>query len=150
MYKIRLAHQEDWPKLAPMCEAFYGFSGNPIPYDEDSAHAQFIDSVAGPGAVILAETDEEDVVGMLSFLTHPFPVNRNVIVGTEMCWWVDPTHRGGPVADALRDTAEAIAKQVYNAQYFTMSKLHNSHKAIDRYYKKSGYQETEASFMKAL
>ena len=150
MYKIRLAKQEDWPKIAPMGRDFYAFSEYPIPYDEDSAQAQFIDAVEGPGAVVIAETAFNEVVGFIGFMTHPFPVNRNVIVGTELGWWIDPVHRGGPVAKELVSTAEQIAKQVYGAQYFTMSKLKKSHKMLDRLYKRIGYVEEDTSYMKAL
>ena len=149
MYNLRLAKEKDWKDIAPMGRDFYDFSGYPIEYDEDSAKQQFMDILEGPGEVIVAEEDGKPV-GFIGFLTHPFPLNRHVIMATELAWWVDPPHRGSPVGKILVSSAEYIAKEKYKAAYFTMSKLRESHPMLERFYKRAGYHEEDTSYMKEL
>ena len=149
MYNIRLATEADWPLIAPMCRSFYDFSTYDIPYDEASAKQQFDDIVRGNGEVVIAMLNEE-AVGMIAFAVHPFPTNRNVLVGTEILWWVQPEHRGSVVAKELSRTMEAIAKIRYGASYTVMSKLSNSPPLVDRFYKRQGYKDMDTSYMKEL
>lgn len=149
MYNIRLAKAEDWEKVAPMCAAFYRFSTYSFPYVEEDARQQFLDIVQGAGEVILAE-HEGTAVGMLGFAVHPFPTNRNVLIGTEIVWWVEKEHRGSVVGTELLYTAEQIAKRAYGAEAFNMSKLHNSSPKVADYYKSVGYAETDTSYMKVI
>lgn len=150
-YKIRLAKTKDWPMVARMAEEFYEFSpyASVIPFHKDSAKELFHDLVEGTGAIVLATLDEK-AVGMIGFLCAPFPINKNIIMGTEMFWWVDPEHRGSIVAKELVVTAEEVAKIMYGASHFTMSKLSNSPKRLGAFYKILGYEEQDVSYMKRL
>lgn len=149
MYNIQLARESDWPMVSAMANEFYKFSEYDIPYDEESAYQLFLDVVSGPGEVVLAVEDGK-AVGMIAFAVTPFPTNRNVLVATEILWWVDPAHRGSVVAKELVQTAEAIAKLKYKASKMVMSKLSNSPALVDVFYRRQGYKAQDTSYMKGL
>lgn len=149
MYNIRLATAMDFPRIAPMLKQFYDYSEYDIPYSEDSVQLQFLDTIGGPGEVVIAEHDGEPV-GVIGFVVSPFPTNTNYLIGTEILWWVNPEHRGSVVAKELVKTAEQLAKIKYNASHMVMSKLNNSPPLVDVFYRRNGYKAMDTSYMKAL
>lgn len=133
-----------------MSKTFYQFSDYPIEMDEPSAKQLFEDLVRGDtGGVVLATMDGKPV-GMLGFIVAPYPLNKHVLIGTELMWWIEEEHRGGIIGDEIRKTAEQIAKQVFKAKWFAMSKLKNSPDSLPVYYKRRGYQKQDETYFKEL
>jgi len=132
-----------------MAKTFYQFSAYPIPVDYASSKEMFDDLVKGPGNLVLA-TYNEKAVGMIGFLVSPFPLNKHVLMGTEIMWWVEPEHRGSIVGKELVSTAETLAKVVWKASYFAMSKLKNSPEALPVIYKRWGYTDQDTTYLKEI
>ena len=152
MYKIRLAKKEDWDKgVGDMCSAFYEFSNYSklAPIDKASTQESYNDMVGGGGACVLATQDDKPV-GMLGFLISPLPTNKNVLVATEIMWWVVPEHRNSVVANELFDTAESLAKIAYKCDLIAMSKLANSPARLGKWYERRGYTEQDTTYLKEL
>jgi GNAT superfamily N-acetyltransferase len=66
--------------------------------------------LANPDAVIFVAAQGATIVGMLAASLYIQPMS-GVLIGTELCWWMDPAVRGGRTALRLIRRAEAWARE---------------------------------------
>lgn len=65
--------------------------------------------LANPDAAIWVVESSGALVGMLAASLYVQPMS-GALIGTEICWWMDPSARGGRTALRLIRTAEQWAK----------------------------------------
>jgi GNAT superfamily N-acetyltransferase len=65
--------------------------------------------LSNPDAAIWVAESDGVIVGMLAASLYVQPMS-GALVGTEICWWMDPSARGGRTALRLIRTAESWAK----------------------------------------
>lgn len=95
--EVRDATLDDLPRLVEMGERFFQFSefARTVSYDPDSVtHLLERLMVAADGMVLVAERDSQ-VVGALVATLAPLWFNSEVLVATELAWWVEPGERKG-------------------------------------------------------
>jgi hypothetical protein len=147
--KIRLAHEMDIPKMVEMGKKFhaitdYGF----IPYDQDTAARLFLTSISHQLCAVACNEDE--VVGMLGGIKVPCLLNENVMVGTELAWWVEPEFRGGSAAIRMLDFIETQAKEAGLAFWSMMCLEASKPDGLEALYMKRSYQRAERTFVRIL
>lgn len=103
------------------------------------------------GVIFLLETQTEpgnspEVVGMLGvfLVTHPI---SGILIASEICWWVEPAHRGGSGSMRLIAHAEEWARS-QGAKAFHMIAPTGS--SAGEVYRRRGYVEVETSFHREL
>lgn len=149
MSDIRHGTMEDWPAVWRMSQDFYITTSYVADYPIDEASTyELYESLVTNGFVLLAEEDEQ-VFGMLGCLYSPFVLNTNIMLATELMWWVDPEHRKSPASLGLMHAAEEEAKEA-GCRSITMSKLSTSPAVVARIYEANGYVEQDSSFVKEL
>lgn len=101
--------------------------------------------------VLLCLYDEDKLVGILAGICdHGHFLAKNVKVATELFWWVEPSHRGGPDSYALFDAFEEWAIAV-NATHIVGAHFPNDKgKKVSKYYTDKGFIKTEEAYMKEI
>lgn len=113
------------PQLLPMLERFGGFYGAKRRLFPDPAYAEtFLTEVVTHHPFWVAEHVAGAIVGVIggALATHPF--NPDIVVLTEMFWWVDDTSRGARAGQQLLDTFLAFGRD--HADWTVMTKLAHS------------------------
>ena len=104
---VRNAGIDDIPEIIELAKKFHAVSGYEcLEFDRDTVERivmQSIDQELCPVAVI-----DGEVVGFLLGLQFPALLNANIMVGTEIAWWVEPGHRSKPIGVKL---LKYLAKQ---------------------------------------
>ncbi len=87
-------------------------------------------------------------VGAAGILLHASHINRSIVMGTEVFWWLDEEHRGcgGALLSEMETRAKAAGVQVL--QMSCMEALRP--KAIARLYQSAGYRPMDHTFLKRL
>ena len=148
MYNVRVASPEDFHAVLPMAEKFYNSTSfsKLLPFDVPSI-LEFYIHMLEKGFVIVAETEDGSLAGMLGASIHPFHLNINHLVCTEAMWWVEPEHRGQRLAGDMLDMFERMAKTA-GCTLTCMAKLDTTPEGVGAYYESRGYRATETSYIK--
>jgi N-acetylglutamate synthase-like GNAT family acetyltransferase len=91
MSKVRLACIEDIPALHPMAVQFTSAHGL-VEYDEAEITNTLTHLIVSHTFLVLE--DNGIVVGVAAAIVAPCIWNRKQILFQELCWWVEPEHRG--------------------------------------------------------
>ncbi len=150
--KIREATIGDIPELGPLFEAFHGESAfRAIDLDLDSAGATahlLIESDLG--ALFVACTEDDRIVGATGALLYPSWFNRQHVVGSEVLWYVLPDHRRSKAGKLLFNALEEWGQEK-GAHSFSMASAAGPHqKRVNQIYESRGYKALETSFIKEL
>lgn len=143
---IRLATLADVPRLVSMGRHFIGevypsdLAYNPAKIAEMAAG--LIDSPDGDILVALGGIAEV-VVGMLALTAYDHPMSGERVV-TEVCWWVEPSHRG--IGIRLFKAAEQWATQ-HGARVFQMIA---PSPAVARFYEHLGFKAIETTYQRRV
>ena len=104
---VRNACIDDIPEIIELAKKFHAVSGYEcLEFDCDTVERivmQSIDQELCPVAVI-----DGEVVGFLLGLQFPALLNANIMVGTEIAWWVEPRHRSKPIGVKLLKYIEKV------------------------------------------
>ncbi len=141
---IREATAADVDRIVAMGERFIA---NVYPADVVANPAQIAKLAAQliespDGDIYLAILDEQ-TVGMIALHAYPHPMSGERIA-TELCWWVEPEHRG--VGVSLYKIAEAWAR-AQNAALFQMIA---PSPAVARFYQRMGFKAIETTYQRRV
>jgi GNAT superfamily N-acetyltransferase len=147
---IRRAHLADVPRIVEMVGHFMAAKvGDTIYGQVLTFKPKIVEELATlvitKGIIFLAVVDEQ-VVGMLAGVPLQDMIARTPMFD-EMVWWVEPAHRRGSVGPRLLKAAEKWARQK-GLRLFKMVAPAGS--GVGDFYKKLGYEEVEASYVKRL
>ena len=147
---VRLATEADIPRIIEMSQKFYATTTYPdfAPYSVTSA-TQLCLMLISSGILLVAESDEHEVVGMIGMQISPFLFNHNKMQATEVIWWVEEEHRGTPIAALLMLTMEKEAYHL-DVDYIIMLSLVSSPPQAAAMYTKLGYVNTEHAWSKVI
>lgn len=101
------------------------------------------------GVLLLAVTDDGECVGMAGLLVSPFVFNSDVLIASEVVWWVDPTAQGQGAGKALLAAIEPACKEK-GCTSIQMIHLHNSPPQAAMLYERLGYVHTESAYTKVI
>lgn len=147
---IRQAHWDDVSEIMRMSRDFYGRMEAPYPFDESSVADLAGGLLQGEKGVMLVADAEERLVGMAGAVLAPFPFNRTRVYAQELCWWIEPEHRGGSLALRLLKQLEISVKEL-GASGLMMLCLENlKADSVGRFYERRGYRPQERSYFKEL
>ena len=146
---VRDAHVEDIPQIIVLARKFHAVSGyDSFDMDDESADRLIFQSISqGLGPV--AEVDGE-IVGFLLGLEFPAILNANIMMGSEIAWWVEPEHRNKVIGIKLLQFIENKAKQK-NLKFWSMMCLeHLNPEGLEKIYLKMGYKKSERTYMRVF
>lgn len=152
MYKLVRGTHKDMDDLLKLGRAFYAASGYEelgMPYDEESQR-QHAAHVLDTGLVVVARVEgTNEAVGMIGILLHPFHLNTNIRMATEVVWWVEPEHRRSDLGPALVKFAKDYAKRK-GAKWHAMTTLANTPKGVDAFLTSEGMTPVETAWIGGL
>ena len=146
---IKNASQSDIPKIIELARKFHAVSGyENIEFDEETVENILITSI-DQGLCPIGVVDGK-IVGFLAGLAYPAILNANVMVGTEIAWWVEPEFRGKKIAIQLLLRAEenARAKGLYCWSMMCLEKLNAD--GLENIYERLGYEKAERTYLRIL
>lgn len=146
---IKDASQSDIPKIIELARKFHAVSGyENIEFDEETVENILITSI-DQGLCPIGVVDGK-IVGFLAGLAYPAILNANVMVGTEIAWWVEPEFRGKKIAIQLLLRAEenARAKGLYCWSMMCLEKLNAD--GLENIYERLGYEKAERTYLRIL
>ena len=146
---IEDASQSDIPKIIELARKFHAVSGyENIEFDEETVENILITSI-DQGLCPIGVVDGK-IVGFLAGLAYPAILNANVMVGTEIAWWVEPEFRGKKIAIQLLLRAEenARAKGLYCWSMMCLEKLNAD--GLENIYERLGYEKAERTYLRIL
>jgi len=144
---VRNACIDDIPKIIELAKKFHAVSGYEcfeLDYDTvERIVMQSIDQELCPVAVI-----DGEVIGFLLGLQFPALLNTNIMVGTEIAWWVEPEHRNKPIGVKLLKYIEYQA-QNKNLKLWSMMCLEKLNAdGLESIYERMGYKKAERTYMR--
>lgn len=146
---IKSASQSDIPQIIELARKFHAVSGyENIEFDEETVENILITSI-DQGLCPIGVVDGK-IVGFLAGLAYPAILNANVMVGTEIAWWVEPEFRGKKIAIQLLLRAEenARAKGLYCWSMMCLEKLNAD--GLENIYERLGYEKAERTYLRIL
>lgn len=152
---IRPAEPRDIPRIVEMGRAFFEESG----WGERLAgieHGEFCPETfeetaraLGERFVLLVYERDGQVVGMIGVPFAPAMFNKKLLIGGEIFWYVDASHRKGAGAELLKQLESALRAR--NVKLLSMVSEHGlRHEALAQVYKRAGFTIAEHTFYKAL
>lgn len=150
--KVRKASETDLPKIVEMGLAFYNDTQHSAhePYNSEAVKnvSKWLLEDEKRGIVLVAHTDEGEVIGATAGMLYPLWMAPNHITGQEMFWYVMPEHRKSRAGSLLFAALEDWASR--NANSFCMIALsHLAEKRIGKMYEAKGYVALEKTYVKA-
>lgn len=98
---------------------------------------------------MVAEDPDGDIVGLFGAVVSYSSFSMDPL-GVEVLWWVSPKARKTRLAITLVDGFEMWAKKL-GLTKLVLGSMENEHSdAIDRFYKRRGYELTERTYFKEL
>lgn len=119
-----------------------------VPYCPDSV-AFTARQMMGLGMLLFAEVDGKPA-GSVGAMACPLYANRDVLVASELWFWVEPEFRNCGIGKVMFTEIERVAKSA-GVGWFSMMAFEDIE--IDKaaaIYRKAGYSPTERTFGKAL
>jgi len=147
---VRPATRADIPRIIEMGRRFYAASG----YETIAAASN--PSIAGlaiitmdQGVMLVAESDDGDVIGMACLFLEPFVFNPSVTVASELAWWIEPEHRGGLLARKMMLAIEEACR-AREVGVIRMAALETSPPQAAALYERMGYARSDSHYMRIL
>ena len=146
---IRLAEPKDFLVIVEHSREFWGhtqFKDEPFCEEQclgfiEAAHNQGLLAVSDSGGVI---------AGFIAGISGPLMCNPNVLVGTELAWWVTPKYRSNHHALRLLTFIEERAIEL-GIKYWNMVSMQSSMPdQVNAMYEKMGYELAETTYTKRL
>ncbi|HEX7971891.1 MAG TPA: GNAT family N-acetyltransferase [Thiobacillus sp.] len=147
---IRPAVPTDVQRLMEMGHAFFIEAGwdKHADFDEES-FAFTCGALIANGILLVADKDDNGVVGMAAAGIAPAYWNRSVLTAQELFWYCEPAHRLGLGSKLMKELeAAAIERGVV---LFSMSAEEGLRsEALSRLYRQRGYFPMEKLFWKSF
>jgi len=144
---IRRAEQKDIERCVELGHHFYKQTAyGQVPYCYESASITMNLSL-DQGLFAVLEVDGI-VEGFILGLMSPMIFNRNVNVGAELAWWVQPEYRKGRYGIDLLKFMEQLAQDEGVNIWSMMSLEAVEPEKIETIYKRMGYTKSENTFMR--
>ncbi len=139
---LRLATSEDFDVVKEMVMKFVAVSGYADLTDEDTLNGliKYMLSGEDPNTVVVLADG-----GMIAGRLDKFPFG-DLLVTSEVAWWVDPEQRKLGLGKELVDAYEYWAK-LKGAKICVMSALDDD---LGKFYEKKGYELYERAYMKVI
>lgn len=145
---VRDGNIEDLPAVVKMAREFW----KQTRYDEvfDADYVEFMASMAiEHGLLAILEVDGV-VEGFTAGLKAPLLACANVLNGTEIAWWVNPSARKGRNGIALMQHIEKMAK-AQGVKYWNMIVMESCQPEVGAaIYERLGYEKSETSYTRIL
>jgi GNAT superfamily N-acetyltransferase len=140
---IRLAVASDVPRLVEMGQRFRKESEYHRHYPDNPEQLAKLTAqlIACDGALLCERAGQ--IVGMFGYVLYPHLLSGE-LVAAEVCWWVEPEHRGEGIK-LLRE-AEKLA-QARGAQQMQMIAPNDK---VANLYQRLGYVFVEAAYQRSL
>jgi GNAT superfamily N-acetyltransferase len=144
---VRNAGIDDIPEIIELAKKFHAVSGYEyLEFDCDTVERIVMQSIGQelcPVAVI-----DGEVVGFLLGLQFPALLNANIMVGTEIAWWVEPGHRSKPIGVKLLKYIEkqAQSKKLKFWSMMCLEKLNAD--GLESIYERMGYKKAERTYIR--
>jgi GNAT superfamily N-acetyltransferase len=145
---VRAATTEDMDDIVAMGLDMYEES----PYadlkaaSEDSFRLYAADLIAHHYFLLALKNDE--VIGMAASYIAPLPVNMDILVASEVVFYVKPEHRGTSAAVRLAIALEDAVRQQEDVDVYTFSAMTSSPPVVDKLFRRLGYQPIETAYIK--
>lgn len=146
---VRLAEVEDIPTLVAMGKKFHAITDYQfIPYDEATAENLMLTAIDHGLCAVCCK--EGKIIGMLVGMKAPCILNQNIMIGTELAWWIEPEYRGSSAAIRLLDFIEQQAKNMGLAFWSMMCLETSKPDGLESLYLKRSYVKAERTFVRVL
>jgi predicted N-acetyltransferase YhbS len=147
--KIRMATEEDIPRIIEMGEMFWNQTDyRSVKYDPGSI--EHWSKLMIEQGLLLVACDDGKAIGSVGALSAPLLGNVQYLVASELFWWIEPQYRSAGLGEALLMAIEGAAKEA-GVKFFNMIALNAvDPERVAQIYLKRGYKLTEWSFSKEL
>ena len=144
-YQVRAAEKRDIPSLKSLLKDFSKFYGSAMPlYGDDAYIEAYLDMFIGTHLMLVAESEESEVVGMIAGFMAPHIYNPQIRTLTEAAWWVAEEHRMSKAGKLLLDSFVEFGKE--NVDWIIATLEHDS-PVGDEVFLKRGFKHKERSFI---
>lgn len=145
---IRSGFESDVTQIVTMAEEFWSHAGYDEEYCPDTTK-DFLEVSLSQGLLSVLEIDGK-LQGFACGIKSGLLGNINVCSGTELAWWVNPSHRSGRNGIGLLKHLEELAKMA-GVKYWNMAFMESSMpKEVESIYKKLGYTKKETIYQKVI
>jgi GNAT superfamily N-acetyltransferase len=156
---IRPATMNDGPDICEMAARFMETTvyGKLIAW-EPGPLADLVYAVLEQGTIFVAEERvpsgrldpgeavQKGLIGMIALVPRTHPMNHSRYAD-ELCWWVEPEHRGGSAADRLLSAAEQWARE---NRLSVLKMVAPAGSELGKHYERRGFALVESTYQKTL
>lgn len=145
---VRDGNKDDLPAVVEMAREFWQHTMYNEPFDAD--YVEFMASMAvDHGLLAILELDGV-TEGFVAGLKSPLLACADVLSGTEIAWWVNPSARKGRNGIALMQHIEQMAK-AQGIKYWNMIVMESCQPEVGAaIYERLGYKKSETSYTRVL
>lgn len=146
--RVRFATPEDLDWIVGQLKKFSEFYGTKLSLfgDEKNARSVML-TMMNDHVVIVAERENEGLVGLISGYITPHAFNPKIKVLAETLWWVAEEHRGSRAGLLLLDAFKNYGEE--HANWITFA-LENKSPVKDKCLTKRGFQLQERSYLREV
>ena len=145
--RVRPATSDDIPWLLTQLRAFAAEHPIGPRLLGSDAHAEALLGTLLATQFVAIADEQGQPLGLLAGAIAPHPFNEELMVATELGWWIVPAHRKGKAGLALLNAYEMWAEANADVSVFT---LEAQSPVSDRTLTKRGYELAERQFSKVL
>lgn len=146
---IRLATNQDVPRIKELCTRFYENSPyKEIPMEVEKQGELITHLMSSDDGLILCLWKNDQIIGILAATVTEILFSYAKIAA-EIVWWIEPEHRGSKDSISLVSAFEHWAEEVVRADIIQMVALEDENvETVSRFYKRKGYTPVERGFIK--
>lgn len=145
---IREATANDFPAILNLSAEFWRHTMFSEPFEPE--HTELMVQMASDHGLLAVLEMDSEVVGFAAGVASYLMGSTQAKCGTELAWWVSPSHRHGKNGVALLLFMERLAKE-QGIKYWTMVSMQSSMPDyVNALYEKMGYALSETSYTKVL
>lgn len=154
-YTIRPTIERDAPELMAISKEFsdlLGLEDINIEYDARSALETIEFVIHSPLAVALTVCDDESgcIAGTIAGIISPWLLNKGAQTLQELWFYLRPAYRTPRLARNLMAAFEAYGRKAGATHCIMGTHLHARERALDRFYKATGYKHLEHHYVREL
>lgn len=113
----------------------------------DAQLQSVLTNVIDQGVIIVAESLDGSLVGMLAGMVAPMWCAPDTKCATELAWWMKPGHRHGMTAVRMVRDFEEWAEQ-QNATHTVMSSIPQMGQRAGEFIERLGYKHIETAYIR--
>ena len=147
---IRKAEQYDYDGINSLITEFFNESLSDFIYelDIDSIRTSF--EVMVEKYIVLVAIKDDAVVGVIAGTLAPADLNHNLIIATEIMWFVNKEHRDSTVGVKLFRAFEKYTEE-QGATHIAMAFMENLHPdRIKKFYESKGYKPMQTQYIRSV